>query len=256
MLAVVGPVRLADGVTISAANVVQYTQQTLYARFPQTSQITERKNFLLELARAVSTKLLTPGIDSGGVLHAAGVGASQGRLLFWSRDANVERELQSVPLGGVVPDTKQPYVGLALNNDSQSKLDYYLHTSMQYASTGCGGTRDVTVTVTFTNDAPQNLPRYVIGNSFPKRTETLDVYLYGSVGARFTKVTSGGVTPFHLTAPDRGHPVYYASINVPPGRPTTVVYHLTEPASNGPLIVRDQPMVNPMTTTVSAAHCR
>jgi hypothetical protein len=256
LLEVSGPVPLPDGQTLSAGNVVAVTEQQIYARYPLKSQVSERKNFLLDVARAISEKLLSPGIDSGRLLHAAAQAASQHRLLFWSTDGNVESELDTVPLGGVVPKTNQPYVALALNNDSQSKLDYYLHASMDWHRTGCGPTRDVTVTVKVTNDAPTNLPQYVVGNSFPPRTESLDAYLYGSVGGKFTSVKVAGQTPFHLSGYDLGHPVYDAYVDVPPtGIPVTIVFHLKEPAGTGPVLVREQPLVNPMTTTVTDAHC-
>lgn len=256
LLQVSGPVPLPDGQTLSAGNVVSLTEQQIYARYPLKSQITQRKNFLLDVARAISEKLLSPGIDSGRLLHAAATAAGQHRLLFWSKDPNVERELNTVPLGGVVPTTKQPYVALALDNDSQSKLDYYLHASLDWHRTGCGATRDVTVTVKITNDAPTNLPQYVVGNSFPPRTESLDTYLYGSIGGKFTSVKVAGQTPFHVSGTDLGHPVYDAYVDIPPnGIPVTIVFHLKEPAWKGPVVVREQPLINPMTVTVSDSHC-
>lgn len=259
LLAKSGPVHLPDGSLIGADNVVKLTQQTIYQRYPALNQQTARKNFLLSFAKTVSEKLLSPDVNAGGLVRAAATGAAQHRLLFWSRDANVERELATVPLGGVVPtDSKRPYVAVAVDNDSQSKLDYYLHTSMNWQRTGCGASRQVTVTVTLTNDAPTQLPPYVVGNSFPKRTETLDLYVYGSSGGHFTGATvNGGRVRFGLQGTDLGHPVYGAFVNIPPGGQQTVVaYHFTEPAGVGPVLVREQPMINPMTTTVSDSSCR
>lgn len=261
LLQVSGPAKLADGSSIDASNVVRLTQQTLYQRYPDNDSGGQqaRKNYLLDVARAISQKLLGRGVDSGGLLRAAATAADQHRLLFWSADQNVEHELATVPLGGVVPDdTKSPYVALGLNNDSQSKLDYYLHADMKYTSSCDGDSRNVTVTVTLTNDAPPHLPPYVEGGSDPPGTETLDVYLYGSIGGHFRTVTVDGKRPFHLIGTDQGHPVYYAAaVNVPPNdQPVTLVYHLTEPPASGPVEVRDQPMINPMTTTVSEAPCK
>lgn len=259
LLAKSGPIHLPDGSLIGADNVVKLTQQTIYQRYPALSQQTARKNFLLSFAKTVSEKLLSPDVNAGGLVRAAATGAAQHRLLFWSRDAKVERELTGVPLGGVVPtDSKRPYVAVAVDNDSQSKLDYYLHTSMAWQRTGCGPSRQVTVTVTLTNDAPPQLPAYVIGNSLPKRTETLDLYVYGSSGGHFTGATTDGErVRFGLQGTDLGHPVYGAFVNVPPnGQQTVVQYHFTEPAGVGPVQVREQPMINPMTTTVTDNSCR
>jgi hypothetical protein len=254
-----GPIHLPDGSVIGAGNVVKLTQQTIYQRYPALSQQTARKNFLLSFAKTVSEKLLSTKVDAGQLVREAATGAAQHRLLFWSRDVNVEKELTDVPLGGVVPtDAKRPYVAVAVDNDSQSKLDYYLHTAMAWQRTGCGPTRHVTVTVTLTNQAPTQLPAYVIGNSFPRRTETLDLYVYGSSGGHFTGATEDDrPVQFGLQGTDLGHPVFGAFVNVPPnGQQTVVQYHFTEPAGVGPVLVREQPMINPMTTTVSDNSCR
>lgn len=263
LLQVSGPVTLPDGETLTAGNVVDTTEHELYLRYGRHQKA--RKRFLLDMARAISTKVLSPGMDSGRLLPAAARAAAEHRLLFWSRDRNVEKELATVPLGGVVPTAKQPYVALALDNREAGKLGYYLHASMAWKRTGCGPTRDVTVTVKLTNDAPPNLPRYVLGthhflsllpHSFPPGTLSLDTYLYGSVGGTFTSVKATGGIAFRRSGQDRGHPVYEANVEVPPqGKSVTVVFHLKEPAWSGPVVVRDQPLINPMTTTVSDAHC-
>lgn len=265
LLKVSGPTSLPEGGRLSARNVVGLTEHQLYIRY--ASQTKERKSVLREIARAASKKLLSPAVNFYRLLHAAARAATQHRLLFWSRDRTVESELSTVPLGGVVPTTREPYVALALNNREHSKLNYYLHASMDWKRTGCGPMRDVTVTVKLTNYAPRNLPKDIIGqprmrrilshgHSFPPGTQSLDTYLYGSVGGRFTSVKVGGRTPFHRIGHDRGHPVYEANVDVPPnGNPVTVVFRLKEPAWTGPVVVREQPLIKPMTTTVTDSHC-
>jgi hypothetical protein len=126
---------------------------------------------------------------------------------------------------------------------------------MNWTRTGCGPTRDVTVTVTVTNDAPAGLPAYVEGNSYPVGSEILDVGVYGSIGGRFTKVTVNGRPPFYVEGVDQRHPVFVATADVPRGKTTTVVFHLREPAGVGAVVVRDQPMINPMTVTTTDARC-
>ena len=256
LLAVTGPVTLPDGTQVTSDNVVELTQKTLYDRFPDNSQIDQRKAYLLDIAQSVSAKLLAQDTDATALVQAAGQAAGEHRLLFWSRDPKVEDEILDLPLSGVLPQTAQPYVAVSLNNDSQSKLDYYLHAALDYRRTGCGPTRHVTATLTITNDAPATLPQYVTGFSFPPGTETLDVGLYGSIGGKFTTVTVNGKRqPFHLSGRDQNHPAYVVSVNIPRGKTSTVVFQLTEPVGTGPVIVRDQPMVNPMTTKVTVASC-
>ncbi len=255
LLAVTGPVTMADGTQLTSDNIVELSEKTLYDRYPNTTQSSERKAYLLDIARSVSKQLLAPGTDVTRLVQAAGRGAGEHRLLFWSRDPRVENEIVDLPLSGVLPDTRRPYVAVTLDNDSQSKLDYYLHASMDWRRTGCGPSRDVAVTVTVTNDAPATLPAYVLGNSFPVGTEDLDLGLYGTIGGRFTSVTVNGKAPFYVQGVDQGHPVFVVVARVSRGGSTTVVFHLKEPAGAGPVLVRDQPMINPMTVTVADARC-
>ncbi len=255
LLAQTGPVSLPDGTSVTSANVVSLTQKDLYDRYPGSAESTARKQYLVDLARAVSSRLLAADVNVPNLVRAAGQAAREHRLLMWTQDANVEAEIRPFPLSGLLPATGGPFVALGLNNDSQSKLDYYLHATMAWQRSGCGPVRDVTATVTLTNSAPAGLPPYVLGQSDPPGTEILDVALYGSIGGRFTKVTVDGHAPFYVAGKDQRHPTYVASVEVAPGRTVTVVFHLREPAGKGPVVVRAQPMINPMTVTTNDAHC-
>ena len=57
LLAVTGPASLSDGTQVSAANVVSLTQSEVYRRFATNNAA--RKKFLLQIARAVSHKLIS-----------------------------------------------------------------------------------------------------------------------------------------------------------------------------------------------------
>ncbi|HET6876268.1 MAG TPA: DUF4012 domain-containing protein [Jatrophihabitans sp.] len=256
LLQVTGPVSLGDGTQVTADNVVSLTEQQIYAKFGAPDQNDQRKQYLLDIASAVSKKLLAPGVDVPKLVQAAAKGADEHRLLLWSRDNAVERAVTHEPLGGTLPDTHNPYAALTLTNYSNSKLDYYLHASMDWHRTGCGPTRNVTVTVKLSNAAPDGLPPYVLGNSEPPGEEMLDVGLYATRGAHLKSLDLNGRQWFNRPGTEQGHPVYLAEfVPVPRGKTTTVVFHLTEPAGKGPVQIREQPMINPMTTTVEDDGC-
>ncbi|MBE7194197.1 MAG: DUF4012 domain-containing protein [Gordonia polyisoprenivorans] len=256
LLAVTGPVTVDGDTAITSQNVVQYTQQGLYEQYPSLQQNDARKRFLLDLADAVSASILSPKVDLAGLLHAAGQGAVEHRLMFYSKDSPVERQVAAVSLGGTLPAQSVPFVGIDLTNESQSKLDYYLHARLDVRRTGCGATRDVIATLTLANDSPSDLPKYVIGNSGSHRTETLDVTVLGSEGTKFRQVQADGRTPFHSTGADDNHPGYTALfVPIKQGGTVQIVFSMTQPAGHGPLVVRAQPMINPMTTSVEDATC-
>jgi hypothetical protein len=206
------------------------------------------------LSKAIANHLLDLRSGFGAFAHALTRPVDQHRLLFWSRDPGVESWVASGQLGGTMPDDDRPYVAVTLNNDSQSKLDYYLHASFDYTSTCQGSVRNVTATVTLHNDAPANLPQYVLGQS-ASGNENLYVGVYASQGAKFGKVTDHGRLPFNIRGTDRGHPVYLVYATVRRDESDVIVYHWTEPARAGALDVRDQPMINPMVTHVEYQPC-
>jgi uncharacterized protein DUF4012 len=260
LLQVSGPVLLADGTSVTAANVVALTQATVYANFA-VSENDARKDYLLQIAKAVSHKLLSGGVDTAGLVRAAGRAADESRLLLWVRDPGIERQLARLPIGGVEPQTTAPYFRLTLWNSTASKLDYYVHASVDWTRTGCGAKRAVTVTVQLTNAAPEGLPAYVLGPTTDKQygiapgDEYLAILGYGTQGAELKSYTVNGKETDVAQLSERGHPVFSDGEYVPRGKTITIVYHLIEPAGSGAPIVPAQPMVNPMTVTVHDAHC-
>ncbi len=260
LLAVTGPATLPNGQQVTADNVVSLTQQEAYDRFGARNDA--RKQYLLEIARAVANRLLASSADPTALVQAAGQAVSQYRLLVWARDPTIENQLAPLPISGSVPPVADPYAGLAIVNTLASKMDYYLHASLRWQSSGCGQFRDVTVTMTFHNSAPSGLPPYVTGHigepGFPTAlgTDRFTVYYYGSTDAALVRATQGGSAVSPYTGYERGHPVYQLGVTLARGGTQTIVLHLNEPAGTGAPTLRMQPMVNPVTThVVSAPGC-
>jgi hypothetical protein len=254
-------VTLPDGTSVSASNVVELTQSTVYTKFT-TAQNAQRKQYLLDIAKAISHKLLTPGLDTAKLVKAAARAAGESRLLFWTSDTAVENEIADLPLAGVEPETDAPYFRLGLWNSTGSKLDFYIHAAVDWERTGCDAKRHVTVTVTLTNHAPPGLPRYVLGATadphfhIPYADEYLGIVAYGTHGANLTSMTIDGKKGDYSFFGERGHPVWTEATFVPPGKTVTIIYHTVEPAGSGAPVVPAQPMVNPMTVRVHDAPCK
>jgi hypothetical protein len=252
LLAVTGPVTVPDKSTVSASNVVALTQSTVYARFPDPGPRDQnaRKDYLLDIARVVSKKILDTHGDTTALVRAAGRAAGERRLLVWSADPAVEADLAQTSVAGIIPTTKAPYVGLSIVNDGGNKLDYYLDRSLTWQRTGCGSTRQTTVTITLTNNAPASgLSPYVTGRSdrrsYPVKPgdNRLEVGYFATDGALMNSVTVGGRPATAAIGAERGHPVYTVDLELPRGTSRTIVLHLTEPAGTGKPIVLRQPLV-------------
>jgi hypothetical protein len=260
LLAVTGPATMPDHSPVSAGNVVALTQSTVYAKFATDNDA--RRKFLLDVARTVSQKVLETRHDTTALVRAAGTAAGERRLLVWSADPAVQADLAQTSVSGIIPTTSAPYVGLSIVNDGGNKLDYYLDRSLTWQRTGCGSTRQSTVTITLTNNAPaRGLSPYVTGrsdkHSYPIKVgdNRLEVSYLATAGALMDAVTINGKTATAAIGSEHGHPLYTIDLELPRGTSRTIVLHLSEPAGAGAPIVLRQPLVRPLTVTLDDARC-
>jgi hypothetical protein len=258
-LAVTGPAKLADGSSITAANIVAKTQQEPYQRFGDNAQ---RKAYLLEVAESVDKRLLSGDGDPTKLVRAATRAAGERRLLVWSSHPDVQAVLMNSDFGGTVPDTSAPFVGLTVINASGNKLDYYLDRSVQWQRSGCGPSRSVTATVTLTNNAPASgLSTYVTGrNDNPSyATKPGDnrilVSYFATEGATLEAATMNGKVKAVFPQRENGHPVYEFDVELPRGVPQTLTLSLKEPAGIGDPWLIKQPLVRPLQMSILDQKC-
>jgi hypothetical protein len=174
----------------------------------------------------------------------------------------VQAALERTAASGAVPQTDAPYTGVVVVNQAANKLDYYLQRTITYERTGCGSTRQVTVTAELTNTAPASgLPVYVTNradlppDSARPGDNNDDLNYYATKGGLLESVSVDGVEVPVSAGFDRGHPVYSVNVELPRGKTTTVVFKLTEPAGTGSVETLTQPLPQPMTMTVEDASC-
>jgi hypothetical protein len=260
LLAVTGPAPLADGTQVTAANVVELTQSTAYARFG--ADYTARKRYLIEVASAAADKLTSATGDPAELARALARAADERRLLVWSANPDLQALLEGTELSGTVPVTPDPYAGLTVINEGGNKLDYYLDRALTWQRTGCGSDRSVTVTVALTNTAPPGLSTlYVAPRSdnpaYPIKPgdNRVTIYYAATEGAVLKSATINGKSAGVSAGTERGHPVFLVDVELPRGAPRTVVLTLAEPDAAGAPIVFRQPLVRPLTVTVRDQAC-
>ena len=258
-LAITGPATLADGSSITAANIVAKSQQEAYQRFPDNTQ---RKAYLLEVARSVDKRLLSGAGDPVKLVRAAARAASERRLLVWSSHPEVQAVLMNSDFGGTVPDTSAPFIGLTVINASGNKLDYYLDRSVQWQRSGCGPSRSVIATITLTNNAPASgLSSYVDGrNDHPAyATKPGDnrvlVSYFATEGASLEAATMNGKAKAVYPQRENGHPVYEFDVELPRGVPQVLTLSLKEPAGSGDPWLIKQPLVRPLQMSILDQKC-
>ncbi|MER5463009.1 DUF4012 domain-containing protein [Streptomyces sp. NPDC002668] len=265
LLAASGQARTTDGTVVSADNVVDISERTNYMSYADPLK---RKAFLLDVARAAAGRLLTAADDPQlrpalllGLYDVLG----NGQMTVWSAHPNEQRELESRPVGGSLPQSPEPYAGLVVNNGAGTKLDYYLDRTLEWYPGRCTAAgREVTVKAVLANHAPPSgLPTYVTTRmdkpSYATRAgdNRLLVSYYATAGASLNRATIDGQTALMSPGVERGHPVYTFDVELPAGSSRTVVLHLLEPPADRAPTVLHQRLPRPLRATVRpSSGCR
>ncbi|WP_152990517.1 DUF4012 domain-containing protein [Sphaerimonospora mesophila] len=258
LLQLIGPVRLPGGETVTAANVVDLTERTSYARYPNPA---ERKRYLIEIAAAVSEALVDAkaAADPARVLPVLSRLVDERRIQVWSRRDDEERRLAATPLGGTLPRRPGPFAALVINNSGGTKLDYYLKRSLTYTLGPCrgDGRRTSTVRIRLVNDVPPGrLPTYVTGRLDAPRSRhrpgsnRLWVSLYAGIGTRATAARLDGRPVGYYAETELSHPVYSTVLEFAPRQARTLEFDLVEPYSAASPVVPVQPLVRPQQTVI------
>jgi hypothetical protein len=265
ILGAVGPVTMPDGETITADNVVELTESTAYTRFATDNNA--RKQYLQDVASEVVKKMTGKVQSPRQLLQALGKAVSEGRIAVWSSVPDEQRLLEGTPLGHVLPQDPAPYAAVVINNLGGNKLDYYLKRHIEYTSGACDGdTRQSTVTIRLTNNAPPEgppggLPDYVAGLhndipiTLPWATNASSVYLFATTGAQLKNATVDGQPLTTLVGAERDHPVFISQVAIQPGQTVELRYQFTEPTAAGAPRVPIQPLIDTVTPVVSVPEC-
>ena len=246
--------RLAGGITTSDGTVVDGTNaatallhDSYWNMEPEQTDI-----FFAEVAARSFAQLMgnLGGVDMSGLLEEVQKSAEEGRVQVWMKDAAEERAITELDLSGnYASDEKGPVVGVYFNDQTFSKIEWYLklENSIGAATKNADGTTSYQVTTSFTNMLdPQTAkiaPDYVLGHAdqFDKTSMVEGVYLAAPGGGKLSNVSvSNGaeVTDFTHT----GLNVWGTQVQIPMEDTVTISYTVTvSSAATSPLKVHTSP---------------
>ena len=173
LLGLVGGIHV-DGLdeTLTETNLAQFLLHDQYTTFADRS---ERFDFLSATARATFQLLTTRELPTPKKLFEQLAPAVRGgHLQLWFTDPHTDPLLDSVGVSGRLAE---PSAGnlfdLRTSNTSQNKADAFLHRTVQYTAQVDPKTGQVgaDVTIRLQNDAPIQLPPYVLSNQWLRRRE-------------------------------------------------------------------------------------
>ncbi|HEU5222497.1 MAG TPA: DUF4012 domain-containing protein [Candidatus Lumbricidophila sp.] len=259
LLKVTGPVKLADGTTITSDNVVLETLNQVYFRYPNGGPASDA--FFGSIAEAIFTRLTNVDYDVWKMADAISQSANGGSLHIWAKDSGIQEQLSKLSAAGIMPtdNAAATSLGIYFRDRSASKIDTYLHTSAKVTTNVCKPDAPTyTIEVTLKFDIPKGLrlPAYVDSGLYDfYRTE---VFLYGPVGASLTdkSVQEVAIRAPSIVKNDLGRPVVKFTSDQENG--DTVVLRATftgAPGQYGPTTARVTPMINTSQVTYETAPC-
>lgn len=272
LLAATGPITI-EGTTVDASNVVRFLSLDVYAKYPDA---TDKNAFVAQLVKEIFTRLQTGKFDIQSLLTSTAGTTTTDRLLAWSPLEAVQNKIVAAGLSGSVPNSYGPTALVTVNNGGGNKLEQFLHVKIDYALGTCSATaskhtRDATMTITLTNDAPTSgLPAYVTpredyaaaGKPVGSNLEVVSIFL--PLGAEDGDTTLDGEDEFGYVGTEFGRNELQFGVDLNPGQTKTLVLPWVEPTVGKDAVdllssrasVLTQPSLNPMiVTTPAAASC-
>ena len=217
-----GPVAVPGG-RLSADNAVSTLLSTTYRRI---SDPTAQDAYFAEVTSRVFGAVAAGGGAPRTVVTGVATAAGQRRLLVWSAHPAEQRLLDPTNVGGRLTTTtssNRPQLGVYLNDNGASKLDYYLHYDVDVQPRNCTeGRQRMVVTLRLRSDVPSDtasLPYYVTNNAkgVPRGRILLTVLSYAPPGGKMIgeEIDGHAVTAslFH----DQGRDVALRHLSLDPG---------------------------------------
>jgi hypothetical protein len=286
LLRATGPIHLPNGEVLRSDNAVRYLLSDVYAKYPVPA---DQNAVFASAARAVFKAVTAGRGDPAEYVKQLTPMLQEQRLKAWSVRADEETLLLSSPAGNMLPadDSEATTFGVYNNDDSTSKISYYVDATVAVAARSCPPAEPVytlSTTITDTLDPSRipTLPSYVRPHQshIPPGGDRQWVLLYGPVGARLLSATIDG-TPVvwgttvnaHLnTVPDAtgvavirhpavhgvldGRPVGEVSVTMAAGKSVTVSAVFSGGSGTSRRIaVSHTPKVHPVPVTVTKATC-
>jgi hypothetical protein len=272
VLAATGPVpmtnpellALADSALppqLTGENIVKTLLSDVYGKIVRPEL---QDAYFAGVAQETFSALSTGKGDATALIEGITRGASEGRVLLWSREASEQATIVQYPISGSIAGSgvSPAEFGVYFNDGTGAKMDYYVKRTVQLVQECTGDDYgQVKVRITSINTAPADaatsLPAYVTGGGLfgvPPGTIQTNVIAYGPVQANVETAHVDGKKVSFAANRHANRPVGTVTATLAPGQSSTVemtfgkIVQHTEPN----LVVT--PTVRPVSEVVLAAE--
>ena len=173
MLAVTGGVAMPDGSTLDGTNTAQTLLHDVYARMaPQ-----ETDEYFAVAAQAAFDHIMQNAGDFKSYVKALSTSVEQGHVMVWSAHEDEQNLIADSAISGkLITEGAKPQVGVYISDETESKMDWYLHREVttEFQKVARNGANQYTVHIklqnTMTAEEAASEADYVTGagNIVPK----------------------------------------------------------------------------------------
>ncbi len=235
LLAATGPVRLDDGTTVTADDVLGDVMLRQYLGIVGYPDQSARRDRLSDIARGALAKLETGGWHAADLVDQLR-GATRGRhLLAWSANGVEEAGWTASSIDGALASDE---VLVGLHNRGGNKLDQFMVVKGTATTTAAADGWSMSIRLAMTNATPASgLPQYVVG-PFPGATgakaglyQGFAVFELPVTATHINLEVDGKPLTFVSAGPDGPSQVVAGYVEIPRGLSRTVVVRFDLPGA-------------------------
>lgn len=252
LLSLTGGVVASDGTEVNGDNAAAELMNGVYWRYPDNPDYQDA--FFAEVAGLSFQKVLG-GLGDVDVKRLSDViekSADDHRLQVWMADADEERAMDGLGMsGGIGQDEATPVLGVYLNDNTWSKIDWYLscETTVGEGVRNPDGSTTYEVVTSLTNNGSEDefagMPEYISGKNPDKRSVgdmiTIPLVLGPAGGHVDGLIVSDGSSLDEHTL--YGLDAWTGTLHVGAQQTVQLSYKVTvSPKATAPLAVRTTPL--------------
>lgn len=249
MLAVTGGVTMPDGSVLDGTNTAQTLLNTVYAKM--TPEQTDQ--YFSTAASAAFDHITQNANNPKDYINALSKSIDQGHLLLWSAHEDEQNLIAESNISGrLITEGAKPQVGVYISDETQSKMDWYLHREVttEFQKVAANGANQYTVHIKLKNlmtaEELETAPNYVTGGT--DGTEPGDIrtalFLYAPANGRLVDWTFQNSDDYQGVTVHNGLTLAVGKVPLKPGEEYEITLHVqSAPDTKESLTVRQTPLI-------------
>lgn len=249
MLAVTGGVAMPDGSTLDGANTAQTLLHDVYARMtPQ-----ETDEYFAVAAQAAFDHIMQNTGNFKSYVKALSTSVEQGHVMVWSAHEDEQNLIADSAISGkLITEGAKPQVGVYISDETESKMDWYLHREVttEFQKVARNGANQYTVHIklqnTMTAEEAASEAEYVTGggNIVPKGQIKTALFIYAPANGRLVDWEFQNADDYKGVTLHNGLTVGVGDVTLRPGESYEITVHVqSAPDTDEPLTLRQTPLI-------------